>query len=228
MTNHLSVFDKILYGTERPWLGANTIDASYTSKISTIKLYKWNNPPLYDLKFERPFDRKSKYFKLFIENEKIKAINNLIEYIGEEDTPQLIKYRLNDTLHKKLKTRIQDLGKLIEEQDFNIDHINPNKSPQRLSSELRSNTYVIQLLKLSFIHIYLEIQNVFSNWVSDIFEIEDFYIQLLCEAIPDTLYLSEALPVEQPQTPQKSNLTTTFETLCLCPVSVSALEPSKP
>lgn len=41
----------------------------------------------------------------------------------------LIKYWLEDTLNKRIKTRLKDLGKLIKEKDYALTYIDPKKHP---------------------------------------------------------------------------------------------------
>jgi len=41
-----------------------------------------------------------------------------LDVLHEDENPQLIKYRLNYTLNKKLKAKINDIGKIIKDQQF--------------------------------------------------------------------------------------------------------------
>jgi len=202
MKNYFTVLDDILYKGKRPWLEANNPDERFASMISGVKLVEPAFQPKYEIQFERPFNNKTKYYSKFILNEKIKTTNLLLEALQEDDTPQLIKYRLNATLNKKLKTKIKDIGNFIKKRQFDISYINPRKTTFDIDQEHKTNTYIFQLLKISLIHIYLEIQEVFKDRIQDVFVIEDFYSQLLFEQIPEQTYIKQIQIVKLLQTPQ--------------------------
>ncbi len=196
MKNYFTVLDKILYKELRPWLEANNPDEKFASMISEVIETKPTFQPKYQVNFERPFNNKTKYYSKFILTEKINATNNLLDTLQEDDNPQLIKYRLNDILNKKLKTRIKDIGKIIKDQKFEPSYINPKKTTFDVDQEHKTNTFVFQLLKVSLIHMYLEIQEVFKSWIQDELVLEDFYSQLLFEQIPVTFQISKIQTIE--------------------------------
>ena len=128
MKNYFTILDDILYKGMRPWLEANNPDEKFVSMISSIKQVEPTFQAKYEIQFERPFNYKTKYYSKLILNEKIKTTNLLLEALQEDDTPQLIKYRLNATLNKKLKTKIKDIGSIIKEQQLELSYINPRKN----------------------------------------------------------------------------------------------------
>lgn len=196
MKNHFSTLDEILYKGMRPWLPANNPDEKFASMISGVKQVEPNYSSSFELNFERPFNSKTKFYAKFIQIETIKTINNLLDVLQEDNTPQLVKYRLNDTLNKKLKTKLKDIGNIIKEQQFELSYINPRKTTFNIDQEHKTNTFVFQLLKTSLIQIYLEIQNAFKDWIHDELIIEDFYSQLLFETIPDKTYIMKIQTIE--------------------------------
>jgi hypothetical protein len=203
MKNYFTKLDEILYKGMRPWLPANYPDEKFAPLISAIKQVDPTFSLGYQVNFERPFNNKTKYYSKFILNEKIKTINDLMDILQEDDTPQLVKYRLNATLNKKLKTKIKDIGNIIKEQQFELSYIDPRKTTFDVDQEHKTNTFVFQLLKTSFIHIYLEIQEVFKDWIQDDFVIDDFYSQLLFEPIPDETYIKKIQIIEALPTTEK-------------------------
>lgn len=196
MKNYFTLLDKVLHKELRPWLEANNPDEKFASMISGIKNVEPTFQPKYEINFERPFNYKTKYYSKLILNEKINTINHLLDALHEDDSIQLLKYRLNETLNKKLKTKIQDIGKIIKDQQFELSYINPRKTTFDIDREHKANTFVIQLLKTSLIHIYLEIQEEFNDWIQDELVIEDFFSQLLFEPIPDKFYISKIPNIE--------------------------------
>lgn len=196
MKNYFSTLDEILYTGLRPWLKANNPDEKFTSMISGINTVNPAFQPQYEIKFERPFNSKTKFYSKLISNETINTCNQLFGILLEDNNPQLIKYRINDTLNKKLKSRLMDIGKLIKNQKFEIDYINPRKTTFDIDQEHKTNTYIFQLLKISFIQIYLEIQDAFKTWIQDELIVEDFYTQLLFEPVPNNSFINKIQIVE--------------------------------
>ena len=196
MSNQTNILDEILYQGQRPWLEKNTLDEKFASKFRTIKDASTDYQFLYEINFIRPFDNKTKYYSKLILNTVKKDVENLYNLISNDDTENLIRYWLNDTLNKRLKTRLKDIGKLIKEKDFQLIYIDPRKTSIEFDQAHKANTYIIQLLKLAYMQLYLEIQDAFSVWIDDKLEIEDFYTQLLLEPVPNIHYLTKIQTIE--------------------------------
>src|ERR1035437_955511 len=97
---------------------------------------------------------------------------------------------LGDTLKKKLKTFLKDVGKLIKANDYKLKYINPYKSGFVVDTDHKADTYIIQLLKTAVIKVYLEIQEKFKSYLSDDYmEIEVLYLHYLSEPIPEQTFL---------------------------------------
>lgn len=161
MNNDLNLIDKIIYGDLMPWLAENKPDAKFTALISEIKTISPEYTPKFELDFHRPFNQKTKYYSKLILNEIVVYCNKINTLIQEDDNSKLQKYWQNDTLNKKLPSRLKDLGKLIKDKQLELDYINPQKSSFDLDADHKTDTYIIQLLKKALIQIYLEVQNFF-------------------------------------------------------------------
>jgi hypothetical protein len=196
MSNQTTLLDEILYQGQRPWLEKNILDEKFASKFRTLKEASTDYPFLFEIKFIRPFDNKTKYYSKLILNTVKKVVENLYNLISKDDTENLIRYWLNDTLNNRLKTRLKDIGKLINEKDFQIIYIDPRKTSIEFDQAHKANTYIIQLLKLAYMQLYLEIQDAFSVWIDDKLEIDDFYTQLLLEPLPIIHYLTKIQTIE--------------------------------
>ena len=208
MSNQTNILDEILYQGQRPWLEKNTLDEKFASKFRTLKESSTNYQFLYEINFIRPFDNKTKYYSKLILNTVKKDVENLFNLISKDDTENLIRYWLNDTLNKRLRTRLKDIGKLIKEKDFQLIYIDPRKTSIEFDQAHKANTYIIQLLKLAYMQLYLEIQDAFSVWIDDKLEIEDFYTQLLLEPVPYIHYLTkiQTIDIETIKKPSKKQV----------------------
>lgn len=196
MSNQTKILDDILNQGLRPWLEKNCLDDKFALKLRSLKDTSTDYPFRYEINFLRPFDNKTKYYSKLILNTVKSDVERLYNLISEDDAENLIRYWLDDTLNKRLKTRLKDIGKLIKEKDFQLVYIDPKKASIELDQAHKANTYIIQLLKLAYMQLYLEIQDAFSNWIDDKLVIEDFFTQLLLEPVPNEQFLTEIQTIE--------------------------------
>lgn len=100
---------------------------------------------------------------------------------------QVIKYSLDETLNKKLRTLLKDTAILIKANDYDLNYINPYKLDYDPDREHKSDTYIIQLLKTALLKVYLEIQEVFKSYISDddYMNVDDLYTKILAEIVPE-------------------------------------------
>ncbi|MBD3638516.1 MAG: hypothetical protein HUJ25_14280 [Crocinitomicaceae bacterium] len=217
MTDITISLDQLIYGNQAPWKEANAIDEKFASEIHKIQQKTPSFEYKYVVNFERPFNHKTKYYAKLITNETIATITQFHDIISADDNEKIKAYWLDKLLEKKLKTRLSDIGKIIKEKDYSLSYINPKQTSIELDEIHKSDTYVMQLLKVSLMHLYLELQEAFKESISDTLIINDFYTQLLREPIPDTAYISEIKIIEiEPQqeqisTPQPSPVEITLQ-----------------
>lgn len=205
MSIETKTLDNILYKELRPWLDQHTLDQKFASKLSTIKNFESDFHFKYEIAFLRPTDHKTKYYNKLILNNVKEEIDRLISLIQEDDNDKLVKYYVNDILNKRIKTRLKDIGKLIKEKDFDLTYIDPNKANFELDQAHKANTFIVQLLKLSYMQLYLEIQEAFISYIDDKLIIQDFYTQLLFEPLPKETFITEVQTIEIEERPiQKS------------------------
>lgn len=196
MSKQNNTLDKILDYELRPWLAQNSMDDVFASKFRSLKEYIPQQLLQFEIEFYRPFDNKTKYYSRLILNTVKSDFDTLYQTIDEDRNENLIRYYLNDTLNKRLKTRLKDLGELLKKKDYALAYINPKKTSHQLDQAHKANTYIMQLLKLGYMQLYLEIQEAFKDWVDDVFIVEDFYTQLLNEPIPEQLHIRKLQVIE--------------------------------
>jgi|SRR5690554_306694 len=205
MSNHTDILDNILYGESRPWLEHNGFDEQYASKFRTFKEYESKFNLQFEIDFYRPTDFKTKYYSKLIRNTVKADFDRMYELIKKDENENVVAYWLNDTLDKRLKSRLTDIGELIKQKDFDPSYINPKNTAHQLDLVHKANTYVMQLLKLGYMQLYLEIQEAFKDWVKDEFIIEDFYSQLLHEPIPEKLPITRKVVIEIEPIPERKS-----------------------
>jgi hypothetical protein len=196
MSISTKVLDEILHKKLRPWLDSNLQDVKYAPKLSEVKEVLPAYPYRFEINFLRPFDNKTKFYSRVINNAVAEDVSNIISLIKSSDHDDEILYWLNDTLDKKLKSRIQEIGDVLKEKDYSPIYLKKSFVPSQDDKPHQANTYIMQLLKLAYMQVYLEIQEEFKNFRNDILIPEDFYLQLLNEEAPDKIPISKVVVIE--------------------------------
>lgn len=191
MQNTPEIFDRILSHDLQPWLPENNPDELFTPLLKEVKPVQPNFINKYELAFLRPFNSKTKYYERVISNAANEYCNRVIELINEDTQEKLIKYWLDNTLNKKLKSRLIKIGELITQEDYQLNQISGRNVQFNQDTDHKINTYIVQLLKIALIKCYLEIQDQFSERIDDQLIETDFYTQLLFEVVPETSYLKQ-------------------------------------
>lgn len=190
MSNQPLIFEEIIRGDLRPWLDDNKVDEKFAPIINDIANSEPQFQPLFEIVFYRFFNARTRYFNKLIVNEANNYCNTCIAYIGFGDDSRVIKYRLGQILKKKLPTLFKDIAKLIKANDYDLLYINPNKVNPSIDADHKTETYIIQLLKVALVKVYIEIQEAFKEQITDnLMEIEDLHLQFLSESIPENTFL---------------------------------------
>lgn len=212
MQNQLTLFDRILKGDLCPWLNENKPDEKFASKLSEIQTFDPEFPLAYSIEFYRPFNHKTKYYNKQLLNETVRYTNTVISAIQQNTDNRIIKFALNDTLNKKLKTKLKFIGDLIKDKNLDIKYINPAHTAFDVDADHKTETYIIHLLKTCFMAIYLEIQDKFKVHIEDVLVKEDFFAQLLFEPVPVHSFIKEVAPIINVENEAK-----TVETVSIAP-----------
>jgi len=196
MNNKFKKINDILNINLRPWLDINKSDKKFINITKDFSPIDYDFQNLYQIDFFPSFNDKTKYYYKLINNEAIEYCNEIYNLINKNDDLKYQKFLLNDTLNKKLKTKLSEIAKLINERKYNnIDSIDPYKTSPLIDEDLKTETYIIQLLKITLVKIYLEIQNLFPFINKDdiLFE-NDFYSTFFSEPIPKKSFLQKIKP----------------------------------
>lgn len=173
--------DEIIYRNAQPWLESNNIQEKFATEIIELQTTELLFTPIYELKFERHIDDKTKYYKKLIQNQKNEIINNAIFKIDNSKHLQQKKYWIHKLLQKIIPSRIIEIGAIINSKKLDLQNIILSTDAYLQNQHLRADTYVIQYLKESLIHMYLEIQEYVKEFIEeeDIMIEQDFYTQWL-------------------------------------------------
>ena len=197
MKNQPLVFDRIIQGNLSPWLDCNEQEEKFVRNIRYLRPIEPRFQPLYEIGFYRCFNSKTKYYRKLIINEANNYCCRVIEWIGSIRDLSIVKYYLNRTF-KKIKSLLREAARLIKANDYDLKYIDPYKLSFDDELNNKANTYVIQLLKTALLKAYLELQEFFKTYLcsDDHMEIEDLYLQILSEPIPEQTFIKRQIITE--------------------------------
>lgn len=199
MENATSTLDSILYGALQPWLHNNLPDESYAPKFASLPILEAEVNLKYEINFQRPANAKSKFYNRLITNSIAESVSEIIKLMNEDDDEDIILCWIDDVLHKKLKTRLLDIADLLIEKDYSSAYLRNTYVPQPSERNHHTNTFIMQLLKIAYMQIYLEVQEEFKRLINDPLIPEDFYLQFFREPVPDVIPLKKIITVEVEQ-----------------------------
>ena len=196
ITKQTMIFEQVLRGDLQPWRQENEHNEQFASIIADIDQTEPQFQELYNFEFYRYFNNKTRYYHKLITNDTVNFCNQNIAQIGSDDDRRIIKFKLGKMLKKTLPTYLRDIAKVIKTSDYSLVYINPHKSTFDYDAAHKSDTYVVQLLKVALVKAYLEIQNAFKDYIKDFYmELEDLYLQYLNEPIPENSFLKPVQPI---------------------------------
>ena len=204
---------KIMFGELRPWLESNNLPNEYykplTRGLNTIQA---THNPHYELNFIRHFSDKTQYYKKLIDNDLVSYCNILFAET-ESVSDNLIAYKV-DKSKKILHAKIKGIANIISTQKLDLLLIKSPNADFSIDRQFKESTYIIFHLLSALIKCCLEIQYHFCDRIveDDIWEIPDFYTQLLQQQSPENTFIKEILiiPIEptstdiQPETPESN------------------------
>ncbi len=188
----LTTLKEILFEKHRPWLQEDKSEDYFQSQLLDLKKAPVTNGSSFVIDaFPRPFNSKTRYYKRFIDNELQKLLKHYFEKILPETNQQVLKYLALTILERQLKTLFTDLSRIIIKLDFSPSYIDFKKTSLAQDAGHKANTYIIQYLKQVFIQLYLEIQLKLDKIIQEPLTLEDIYLQLLDETLPEKTFIKE-------------------------------------
>ena len=196
--------EKLLYEEQKiPWSSYNIISDKFDGLLFKLK----NVEPLvsfhFSLDFFRPFNLKTDYYLKYLQSLKIQGFNEIYTYLSKSTSSNILQYRLYDIFERKLPTRLSYLSSIIKQNNFDIE-LDPKKTTFEKDIEYKSNAFVAQYLKQSYIHLILELYEHFKEDIKIEIDLERIYTRQLLEPIPEKFNISRILEIEIPGIPKNN------------------------
>lgn len=190
MSNQPIKLDEILYQSLQPWLDTNKPNDKFAPHSDKINPVFTNFEALYEFDYYRPLNAKMEYYQRVIMNATAHYCNAVVALINEDGNALRQKYWYDDTLKVKLPARFTDVINVIKDRYYFIEYINPRNVKFDGDPDKKTETYIMQLLKIALVKSYLEIQNQFKQLNSDPLLTEaDIYDRYFNQALPENSFL---------------------------------------
>jgi len=192
LSNQPRKLDEILYHSLQPWLDTNKPNDKFATQSEKIKPVFTTFEALYEFDYYRPLNPKMEFYQKAIMNATTHYCNAVVALINEDQNALRQKYWYDDTLKVKLPARLTDVINVIKERYYFIEYINPRSVKFEGDLDKKTETYIIQLLKVALVKSFLEIQNQFKHLNSEFLLTEaDVYDRFLNQAIPENSFLKK-------------------------------------
>lgn len=190
-------FEELVLGSKQPWLEDLKSEDFFKSNLLSLRpLDEVNFALQFAFAFERPFNNRTRYYEQFLLRKKFDFIGAFQEILKNDLSNYELHYLKKDILERKLKKLITALGKVIESKSFNLNVLDGSKNSYIKDQVYKSNTFIIQYLKVTLIHIYLEIQESILPIIDFPLEELDFYNSMTFETHPNKLFLQRIQKLE--------------------------------
>lgn len=193
----MNQIQKIMFGELRPWLdNSSESDDFYKPLTRNLNSVQTMFNPHYKLNFIRHFSNKTQYYKKLIDNDLTIYCNNTFNE-ADNVSNNVIAYII-DKSRKQLHSKIKETAEIINNQSFSLSYITSQNVDFSLDKPFKEATYIMFYLLSSLIKCWLEIQHHFENHIieDDLWEVADFYTQLLQINVPDETNIKEIQTIE--------------------------------
>lgn len=191
---YFPLFENIVQGNLNPMLPANDDGSRYTARLEQIIIIPTKDTGSYGIKFQQPFNLKTRYYQQKILADTLLYIADMQEMLQTETNPKIRAFLRNQLLDKHLTTCLMRLGEKIQKEALHIEFL--NESTNTLSNNELSNIYAFQFLKVCIAKAYLEIQDTLADVVMVKQSETTLYTSLAGEQFPAKVFLSRRKPLE--------------------------------
>lgn len=188
---------RILFSDLRPWLDSNNkADDFYIPLTRSLKAVETKFNPRYQLNFIRHISSKTQYYKKVIDNDLTNYCNAIFAET-ENVSGNLIAFKIDKT-RKQFHSKIKETAEIIDNQHFSLSYFSSQNANYSEDKPYKEATYIVFYLLSAFIRCWLEIQYYFKGHIAedDLWEVADFYTQLLQINVPENTYIKEIEKIE--------------------------------
>lgn len=204
MNTELELYHDILFLGLRPWTNRDDADLKFKAKNREVVKEYFSFQPIYEVDFIKPLSSKRKYYHSIIENEATRYLNAMHNVLALDITENEKKYLVHIAIAKHITQKLKEISKIIIDNHYYLELIYPTSNQTVVDVNTLDEIYIIQYLKFQLIRIFLEIQEAFTEYLTDEkLSEEELHLKFFSEPAPVKSYLKEAIKLDfKAQTPQ--------------------------
>ena len=192
MKNTLNIYNDILFLNLRPWIFGKQTDSKIRQLLSEIKEENYKTPPKYEVTFIKPLSNIRKYYQKIIDNEDINYLNELHTAISNTLNKAEKEYIVSCAINKIIAQKMNETAEVINERKYTPEQFDLKRQSKISDTHLADESYILHLLKHHLVRLTMEIQEFYSQYLTEILSPEEIYNKYFNETSPKEKYISDA------------------------------------
>lgn len=200
MQNDFPLYHDILFLRLKPSANRELSDIKFKELLLSLPKEHFSFQPAYEVDFPKPLNAMRKYYFALIENEAIRYLNTINNIFSIPDSDAEKKFWIHNTLTKKLAQKLKETSKIITDNKFYFDLLQPLAKQKISDARTLDEAYILQYLKHTLIRLYIEIQETHEAYLSeDAITEEELHETFFTEPEPYKSLLVEAVKINLPK-----------------------------
>ncbi len=163
MTADLEFYSRILYRDLRPWINTGFSENKFKQDLADVAKVHVKTQTLYEVAFPKAFTFKRKYYRMIIDNEAIRFLNELHTYISESINDKARSFHVDYALTRTLNQKLLDLAIELQKRACEPDDFLPMEGGNTTPTAKADDSYILLYLKHQLVRLYMEVQENFSK-----------------------------------------------------------------
>jgi len=193
MNPELVVFNKILFQEFRPWM----MNQTHETKFKEMHLGLAEVPPsfslLYEVDFIQPLTFKRTFYSKLIHIASITYLNSISTIVSSVTNASEFSFWSATLLTKAIPTKFEDIERAISDRESQLEKLSKSLNAIGSDKEHQDNIFVLQCLKYHAIWIFLEVQELLKNHVSNFITEETIHLKYFSEPQPEITFVKQKL-----------------------------------
>jgi hypothetical protein len=163
MTADLELYSRILYRDLRPWINTGFSENKFKQDLTEAEEVHVKTQPLYEVVFPKALSFKRKYYRMIIENEATRFLNELHSYITESINDKARAFHVDYALTRTLNQKLHDLAIELQKRACDADDFLPMEGGNTTPAAKADDSYILLYLKHQLVRLYMEVQENFAK-----------------------------------------------------------------
>lgn len=163
MTADLELYSRILYRDLRPWINTGFSENKFKQDLADVAKVHVKTQTLYKVVFPKALTFKRQYYRMIIENEATRFLNELHTYITESINDKARAFYVDYALTRTLNQKLLDLAIELQKRACEPDDFLPMEGGNNTPVAKADDSYILLYLKHQLVRLYMEVQVNFSK-----------------------------------------------------------------